>query len=498
MLRVRAPRVAALAVGAACCGGRGLPAPVRKRSWRPTPRLSAAARSRGDRDLLRLPIVAIQGLAFVGGLAAVGLVLGIGTWVRGHDRVLTLVLTGVVVGSLFGAGISFAKYVADPYHQLPAITFWLLGSFSGVLPRDLAVALPLIAIGFLPLALLRWRINVLSLPDDEARALGVDVLRLRIGVIAAATLVTSAGVAIAGIIGWVGLVIPHAARLLVGAEFARVLPISRFFSAPRSCSRSIRFAAPSRAPSCRRACSPRGRHARFHLAACRFLSQTRMSLAAAASISATRARGRRGLDLALAPERCFASSGPTARANPPSPDVARAAPAPRGRVSAGGRDLASLARAEIAAKSHTCHRPRRAISISASRKWVEMGRTAHLGAVRAAGTARPADRARMRSSAWGSAPVRAPGERCERRRTPARPHRPRARHRSARTGHGRAHRQPDFGNQSRVLVEIGRLRDAGVGILLCSHDPIKPSRWPTGCSGSSAGNTWRRATPRPS
>jgi iron complex transport system permease protein len=173
----------------------------------------------------------VQGLAFAGGIAVVGAVLAVASWVRGHDRVLTLVLTGVVVGSLFSAGVAFAKTVADPYNQLPAITFWLLGSFSGVVPRDLAVALPLIGIGFLALVLLRWRINVLSLPDDEARALGIDVLRLRIAVIAAATLVTSASVAIAGIIGWVGLVIPHAARLLVGAEFARVLPVSAILGA---------------------------------------------------------------------------------------------------------------------------------------------------------------------------------------------------------------------------------------------------------------------------
>lgn len=176
--------------------------------------------------LAGLPILAVQGLAFAGGLSAVGLVLAVGAWVRGHDRVLTLVLTGVVVGSLFGAGIAFAKYVADPYNELPAITFWLLGSFGGVLPRDLAVSLPLVLAGFVPLVLLRWRVNLLALADDEARALGVDVGRLRLAVIAAATLMTSAGVAIAGVIGWVGLVIPHAARLLVGAEFARVLPMS--------------------------------------------------------------------------------------------------------------------------------------------------------------------------------------------------------------------------------------------------------------------------------
>jgi len=178
-----------------------------------------------------LPIAAIQGLAFAGGIAAVSLVLAIGSWVRGHDRVLTLVLTGVVVGSLFGAGIAFAKYVADPYNQLPAITFWLLGSFSGVLPRDLVLALPLIAVALVPLVLLRWRVNLLSLPDDEARALGVDVARIRMFVIAAATLATSAGVAIAGIVGWVGLVVPHAARLMVGAEFSRVLPMSAVLGA---------------------------------------------------------------------------------------------------------------------------------------------------------------------------------------------------------------------------------------------------------------------------
>src|SRR5258708_24469076 len=181
--------------------------------------------------LAGLPAVAVQGLAFAGGIAVVGAVLAVASWVRGHDRVLTLVLTGVVVGSLFSAGVAFAKTLADPYNQLPAITFWLLGSLSGGVPHDLAVALPLIAAGLLALALLRWRINVLSLPDDEARALGIDVPRLRVAVIAAATLATSASVAIAGIIGWGGLLIPHAARLLLGAEFARVLPVSAILGA---------------------------------------------------------------------------------------------------------------------------------------------------------------------------------------------------------------------------------------------------------------------------
>jgi iron complex transport system permease protein len=181
--------------------------------------------------LAGLPAAAMQGLAFAGGIAAAALVVAIGSLVRGHDRILTLVLTGVVVGSLFGAGVAFAKAVADPYNQLPAITFWLLGSFGGVLPRDIALALPLMLAGIAPLVLLRWRVNLLALPDDEAHALGVDVPRMRLAVIAAATLATSAAVAIAGVIGWVGLVVPHAARLLAGPGFARVLPLSALLGA---------------------------------------------------------------------------------------------------------------------------------------------------------------------------------------------------------------------------------------------------------------------------
>src|SRR5258706_598200 len=175
VLQVRGPRVAAaLAVGAAlACAGAAYQNLFRNPLVAPDILGVSAGCALGAVAgiFMGLPIAAIQGLAFAGGIAAVSLVLAIGAWVRGHDRVLTLVLTGVVVGSLFGAGIAFAKYVADPYNQLPAITFWLLGSFSGVLPRDLAIALPLIGVAFVPLALLRWRVNVLSLPDDEARAL---------------------------------------------------------------------------------------------------------------------------------------------------------------------------------------------------------------------------------------------------------------------------------------------------------------------------------------
>ncbi|MBS1219587.1 MAG: iron transporter permease, partial [Proteobacteria bacterium] len=122
---------------------------------------------------LSLGVVAIQFLAFAGGLAAVGMVYLVAKTVRGHDPLLVLVLAGVVLGSLLGACVALLKYLADPYNQLPAITFWLLGSLSSTDPRDLWRAAPLLLAGLLPLWLLRWRINVLSLDDEEARALGV-------------------------------------------------------------------------------------------------------------------------------------------------------------------------------------------------------------------------------------------------------------------------------------------------------------------------------------
>lgn len=175
---------------------------------------------------LGLPIIAIQGMAFVGGLAAVATIYLIGDRIRGHDPVLTLVLAGIVVGSLLGSGIALTKYLADPYNQLPAITYWLLGSFASISKSDLAVAIPIMLASLLPLVLLRWRINLLALPDDDARALGLNVGRLRLVVIVAATLMTAAAVSICGIIGWVGLVVPHAVRLLVGAEFSRLLPLA--------------------------------------------------------------------------------------------------------------------------------------------------------------------------------------------------------------------------------------------------------------------------------
>ena len=171
-----------------------------------------------------LNVIGIEALAFAGGIAAVAAVYAIGSAVQARDPILVLVLTGVVIGALLGSCVGLVKYLADPYNQLPAMTFWLLGSLAATNVGDLLPLFGPIAFGTLVLMALRWRMNVMSLPEEEARSLGVPTGLLRSAIIAAATLVTSASVAAAGVIGWVGLVVPHLARSLVGPDFARLIP----------------------------------------------------------------------------------------------------------------------------------------------------------------------------------------------------------------------------------------------------------------------------------
>jgi iron complex transport system permease protein len=180
---------------------------------------------------LSLSVLTIQGLAFAGGLAAVALVYAIGSIVRERDPILVLVLAGVAIGALLGACVSLLKVLADPYNQLPAITFWLLGSLASVNGADLASILPAIIIALVPMVLLRWRMNLMTLDDEEARSLGVETRWIRIVIVAAATLMTAAAVSISGIIGWIGLLVPHVARMFVGPDFSRLLPASMLIGA---------------------------------------------------------------------------------------------------------------------------------------------------------------------------------------------------------------------------------------------------------------------------
>ncbi|WP_313128746.1 FecCD family ABC transporter permease [Anaerocolumna sp.] len=140
------------------------------------------------------------------------------------NTILGLILSGIMVSSLFSAGTSFIKLVADPTDQLPAITYWLMGSLSGAKKSEVLFALFPMLIGLIPLLLLRWRMNILTLGDDESKTMGVNSKRVRFIIIASSTLITSASVSVSGMIGWVGLVIPHLARKLVGNNYVYLIP----------------------------------------------------------------------------------------------------------------------------------------------------------------------------------------------------------------------------------------------------------------------------------
>lgn len=167
----------------------------------------------------------ISVFALLSGLTAVGLVCLISLRFRGN-KVLGLVLTGIMAGAIGAAGTSYIKLIADTHEQLPAITYWLMGSLASIRRHDVLFAAPIILAGMVPLFLLRWRINVLTMGDDEARSMGVDTRKLRGAVIFCATLMTAACVSVSGVIGWVGLVIPHIARILVGSDCRVTLPAS--------------------------------------------------------------------------------------------------------------------------------------------------------------------------------------------------------------------------------------------------------------------------------
>lgn len=167
----------------------------------------------------------IQILSFIFGLLAVSITYAVSSRIS-HESTLTLVLSGILIGTLFTSGTSLLKYMADPFDKLPAITYWLMGSLSSISSEDvLAVILPMLVGGFI-LYLVRWRLNVLSLGEEEASALGLDTRKLKMIVILCATMMTSAAVSISGMIGWVGLLVPHLARMIVGPNYKALLPAS--------------------------------------------------------------------------------------------------------------------------------------------------------------------------------------------------------------------------------------------------------------------------------
>jgi iron complex transport system permease protein len=167
---------------------------------------------------------AIQSSAFFFALVAIAVVLAVG-WRLGATP-LALILVGVAASALFDSLLGLVKYVADPLSKLPAITYWLLGGLSGARWSNLAPLFILSALGLGFLMLVRWRLNVLTLGDEEAASLGVRVRPLRVTVVVAASLLVATSVSQAGMIGWIGLVVPHVARAWVGPDHVRLIPAS--------------------------------------------------------------------------------------------------------------------------------------------------------------------------------------------------------------------------------------------------------------------------------
>lgn len=179
--------------------------------------------------ILSLGTMGIQVLAMIFGLLSI--LITINLVKRDETSMIMLVLAGIIVSSLANALASLLKYTADPMDKLPQITYWLMGSFGRTSYKNLALAGPLILISIFVIYKMRWSLNLLSLSEDEARSLGINVKKTRLIFILAATLITASSVSICGQIGWIGLIIPHLVRLMVGSNNLYTLPLGISFGA---------------------------------------------------------------------------------------------------------------------------------------------------------------------------------------------------------------------------------------------------------------------------
>lgn len=180
--------------------------------------------------LMHLSLYGTAVLAFIGGIVSVCLTLLLPRLIQNQSRIV-LVLCGIIVSGFMAAVIGLLKYIADPDTELQDIVYWQLGSLAKVTWDNLLYVLPIIVVGTLAILTLRWRLNILSLPDQEAQSLGVNVNRERFVIIGISTLLTAAAVCLSGTIGWVGLVIPHLSRMLVGNDHKKLIPVTIIVSA---------------------------------------------------------------------------------------------------------------------------------------------------------------------------------------------------------------------------------------------------------------------------
>ncbi len=232
--RIRLPRIILACLVGACLSGAGAAYQGVFQNPMAAPDLlgasSGAAFGAALAILLGFSAGGVTALAFVSSILAVLCAYWVGQRARGRKTV-NLILAGVMISSLLSAGTSYMKLVADPSSQLPEITYWLMGSLSGTRLQEIGLAALPMAAGAAVLLVLRWRINLLTFGDQEARTLGIHASQLRLAVILAATLMTAASVSVSGMIGWVGLIIPHLSRRLVGNDYRALLPCSMIMGA---------------------------------------------------------------------------------------------------------------------------------------------------------------------------------------------------------------------------------------------------------------------------
>lgn len=234
VFQIRLPRVAAAALIGAALAAAGVSYQGMFRNPMVSPDILGASTGAGFGAALAILLGAgyfgISMSAFVFGLLAVAVAYAVSCMSR-TNQTIALILSGMMVSSLFSAGTSYIKLVADTQQQLPAITYWLMGSLSSIKPRDVLFLVIPVTLGLVPLLILSWRMNLLTLGEEEARSMGVNTRLLRFTVILCATLLTASSVAVSGMIGWVGLVIPHFCRMLFGYDYRRLIPAAALFGA---------------------------------------------------------------------------------------------------------------------------------------------------------------------------------------------------------------------------------------------------------------------------
>lgn len=234
VFQIRLPRVAAAALIGAALAAAGVSYQGMFRNPMVSPDILGASTGAGFGAALAILLGAgyfgISASAFVFGLLAVAVAYAVSCMSR-TNQTIALILAGMMVSSLFSAGTSYLKLVADTQQQLPAITYWLMGSLSSIKPRDVLFLVIPVTLGLVPLWILSWRMNLLTLGEEEARSMGVNTRLLRFTVILCATLLTASSVAVSGMIGWVGLVIPHFCRMLFGYDYRRLIPAAALFGA---------------------------------------------------------------------------------------------------------------------------------------------------------------------------------------------------------------------------------------------------------------------------